>query len=145
MSVQFSALILNRRLFNIVAGLIGADEIFSPIQMILENELIGALNHTCKGIEVNEETLAYDTIERVGPGGNFLSSEHTAVYFNSHLWQSHIWSDQMFNGWRRAGAKNDIDFAKELYMEMLHDPKGPEIFLNEETENKLLNVIKMTV
>ncbi|OFY65260.1 MAG: hypothetical protein A2Y71_06115 [Bacteroidetes bacterium RBG_13_42_15] len=130
---------------NIVAGLLGADEIFSPIQMILENELIGALNHTCKGIEVNEETLAYDTIERVGPGGNFLSSEHTAVYFNSHLWQSHIWSDQMFNGWRSAGAKNDIDFAKELYMEMLHDPKGPEIFLNEETENKLLNVIKMTV
>jgi trimethylamine--corrinoid protein Co-methyltransferase len=126
---------------NIVAGLLGADEIFSPVQMILENELIGALNHISRGIEVNEETLAYDAIQQVGPGGNFLASEHTAMHFINNLWQSHIWSDQKFNGWKNAGAKNDTDLAKEMYMDILNDGEGPEIFLDEETENKLMEVI----
>jgi len=127
---------------NIVAGLLGADEIFSPVQMILENELIGALNHVSKGIEVNEETLAYKVIEQTGPGGNFLASEHTAVHFSNTLWQSHIWSDQKFNGWRNNGEKKDTDLAKEIYMELIHDGKDPAIFIDEETENKLLSVIR---
>jgi len=126
---------------NIVAGLLGADEIFSPIQMILENELSGALNHVCKGLDVCEESLALDTIYRVGPGANFLSSEHTAIHFENSLWQSNVWSHQMFNNWILNGSRNDTDFAKEIYLDILNDPEEPEIHLNKETENKLLDEI----
>lgn len=130
---------------NIVAGLLGADEIFSPVQMILESELTGALNHICKGLEVNEETLAYAAIEQAGPGGNFLALEHTALNFGSSLWQSRVWSDQMFNGWINSGRKKDTDMAREIYMEFTRGGEAPEIFLDEGTENRLLDVIRQVL
>ena len=115
---------------NIVAGLLGADEIFSPVQMILENELTGALNHICRGVEVDEETLAYAAIQQTGPGGNFLASEHTALNFGSSLWQSSIWSDRMFHGWMKSGGKKDTDIAREIYMEITREKAALEIFLD---------------
>ena len=33
------------------------------------------------GIEVTDETLALDLIDRVGPGGHFLAEEHTLKHF----------------------------------------------------------------
>ena len=123
---------------NIVAGLLGADEIFSPIQMILENELTGSLNHVCRGLEVNEESLAYDAIIQAGPGGNFLDSEHTAIHFGNNLWQSAIYSNKMFTGWVDDGMKKETDLAREMYMENLQDRTYPEIYISEETESDLL-------
>jgi trimethylamine--corrinoid protein Co-methyltransferase len=35
------------------------------------------------GIDINKETLALDVIDRVGPGGHFLTDEHTFKYFRS--------------------------------------------------------------
>ena len=127
---------------SIVAGLLGADEIFSPLQMILENELTGALNHIGKGLDVNEETLAYEAIVQAGPGGNFLDAEHTALHFGSSLWQSEIYSDRMFTGWQDHGRKHATDLAREIYLEILHDTPNPVIFLSEETENDLMAVIR---
>ncbi len=127
---------------NIVAGLLGADEFFSPVQMILENELVGALNHVTRGLEVNNETLAYDVIRETGPGGNFLATEHTAMHFEESLWKSSVWSDQKLNGWRNSGEKNDVDLAREKYLEIIHDEKDPDIFLDVETERKLMDVIR---
>jgi len=37
--------------------------------IILSNEVIGEIKRFPKGVEVTEETLAVDAINRVGPGG----------------------------------------------------------------------------
>ncbi len=43
---------------NIQSGLLSIDEVFSPIQMILVDELVGALRHVIRGFEINDNTLA---------------------------------------------------------------------------------------
>ena len=43
---------------NIQPGLLSIDEVFSPIQMILDDELVGALRHVIRGFEINDNTLA---------------------------------------------------------------------------------------
>jgi trimethylamine--corrinoid protein Co-methyltransferase len=73
------------------SGLLGSARVVSYEQLFLDNELCGMVKHFLKGIEVTDKTLALDTIRQVGPGGDFLLSDHTvenlreAIYFSS-LW-----------------------------------------------------------
>jgi trimethylamine--corrinoid protein Co-methyltransferase len=46
-------------------------------QFVIDNEIIGMAMKMLRGIDVDEEHLALDEIRMVGPGGNFLSLEHT--------------------------------------------------------------------
>jgi len=46
--------------------------------MVIDNDLLGAVMRTVRGIEVNEETLSYDVIEQVVYGeGHYLRTEQT--------------------------------------------------------------------
>ncbi len=127
---------------NISAGLLGVDEIYSPIQMILDDELTGSLKMICKGIEVNEETLALDVIDEIGPGGNFLDTDHTSLNFRKSLWQPDIWSREMYSAWKETGKKNDIDKAKQKYDYIMSGNKHMMRHISEETEKRLMEIIK---
>ncbi|MCD6122650.1 MAG: trimethylamine methyltransferase family protein, partial [Spirochaetales bacterium] len=61
---------------------------FSPLQLVIDNEISGYLHRALKGIEVNENTLALDVIKEVGIGGTYLQHPHTAEYFRSELFLS---------------------------------------------------------
>ena len=39
---------------------------FSPLQLVIDNEIARYVRHAIRGIEVNEETLALDVIEAGG-------------------------------------------------------------------------------
>ena len=54
-----------------------------PEGFLLADEIIGIVKHIMAGIDINKETLALDVIDRVGPGGHFLTDEHTFKYFRS--------------------------------------------------------------
>ncbi len=50
----------------------------------LTDELVGMTDHLIKGIEVTEETLLVDEIDRVGPGGNYLDSKVTLKHYRDY-------------------------------------------------------------
>jgi len=54
-------------------------------QCVIDNEIIGMAIKMLKGICVDEDTIAYDEIKKIGPGGNFLSSLHTYRYLRSEF------------------------------------------------------------
>jgi trimethylamine--corrinoid protein Co-methyltransferase len=56
--------------------------------IVLTDELVAMTNHLIKGIEVNEETLLVDEIDRVGPGGNYLDSPATLNRFREFWFPS---------------------------------------------------------
>lgn len=49
-------------------------------KMIVDFEIIDAVNRFDRDIEINEETIPEDVIDEVGPGGQFLMEEHTFEY-----------------------------------------------------------------
>ena len=53
----------------------------SPAFMVLVNEILGMVKQFMKGIEVSDETLCVDLIEKIGPGGNYLVEPHTMQNF----------------------------------------------------------------
>jgi trimethylamine--corrinoid protein Co-methyltransferase len=60
-------------------SLIGDDNIWHPARICFDREINRAINIIGQGIEVNGETLAFDTIREVGPRGHYLAEVHTAA------------------------------------------------------------------
>lgn len=123
------------------AGLLSVDEIFSPIQMILDNEIAGALRRILRGCEISDETIAVDTIHQVGPGGAFLDTDHTAQTYRAEHWQPGLWSREMYASWAQADGKIDAERALDVYHDIMCRPAPPEQ-MTAETETRLRAIIE---
>jgi trimethylamine--corrinoid protein Co-methyltransferase len=54
---------------------------FSPLQLVIDNEIARYVRHAVRGFEVNEQTLALNVIEEVGPNGHTYDHDHTVQNF----------------------------------------------------------------
>ncbi len=79
-----------------LAGLAGADivtgmglsetyTLLYPEQIILDDDLYQRARYQLMCLDVNEETLALDTVQAVGPGGHYLGQRHTRNHIRSSL------------------------------------------------------------
>lgn len=126
---------------SICCGLLSVDQVFSPIQMVIDDEIVSALNRFIKGFEINEETLAFEVIKQVNAGGCFIDTEHTARFHKSELWQPRVFMRDMFSAWREKGLKTDIDLAKEVYHDIVKKEPLPAR-ISQPLEVKLLEIIR---
>jgi trimethylamine--corrinoid protein Co-methyltransferase len=58
-------------------GLIDEAKTLSYEEMVVGDEVAGMLLRALRGVEISEEALAEEVIEKAGPGGNFLFDKHT--------------------------------------------------------------------
>ncbi len=59
------------------AGLLENYMTMSYEKFVIDDELLGMAKSYARGFPVNEDTLAVDTIIKVGSGGNYIADEHT--------------------------------------------------------------------
>ena len=81
-------------------GLAGSYE-----QLVLTDEIIGMVKRFITGVKVNDNTLALDVIEKVGPGGNFLAEDHTYSNFKSEMFKPKLIDRSVYANWKAAGSK----------------------------------------
>jgi trimethylamine--corrinoid protein Co-methyltransferase len=123
------------------AGLLSIDEVCSPVQMILDNEFISALQRFVHEFEITEEAIGLDTIVDVGPGGHFIDKLHTARHFRSEHWEPGIWSRWMLAPWMESGCHIDADQARDLALEI--QARGATATgMSDELEQDVLGVIE---
>jgi trimethylamine--corrinoid protein Co-methyltransferase len=66
------------------AGMMGSLMAFSPESLVIDNDMLGTVLRTVRGIEVSDETLSIDVINEVVHGeGHFLRSEQTMELMRS--------------------------------------------------------------
>jgi len=92
--------------------------------IVLCDEIIDYTDRIARGIEVNDETLALDVIDEVGPRGNFLSTEHTVQHFRQHTWLPGLFVRDSYQAWEANGSKELIEPLNEKVREILdsHHP-----------------------
>jgi trimethylamine--corrinoid protein Co-methyltransferase len=56
-----------------------------PEAIILDDELYHRARYAMLAMEVSDETLALDVIEKVGPGGHFLAQKHTRKHMRTAM------------------------------------------------------------
>ncbi len=123
------------------SGLLSGDQVHSPIQMIIDDEIVGVLHRFVRGFEINEETVAFDVIKEVGPGGQFLDTDHTLLHFRNEFWEPVLFARETFEGWRRGGEKVDEDLALDIYHDIVKRDPLP-VRISEGLERKLLDIIR---
>ncbi len=94
----------------------------SHAQYIIDNDIVGSCLRTLRGIEVNRDTLAYDVIAGVGPGGNYLSEEHTLRYMRTESFSPLSSDRQPYQRWIDAGSKDSWMRAEEIAAQILLEP-----------------------
>jgi trimethylamine:corrinoid methyltransferase-like protein len=126
------------------AGLLSIDEVCSPVQMILDNEWMGALKHFTHEFEISEETIGLETILEAGPGGHFLDKLHTARHFREEHWNPSIWSRTMLGPWLAGDHRLDVDIAREqaLHIQAELQREGLEqTTMSESLERDVLRIM----
>ena len=100
---------------NVVAG-VGQTDFINTVradQMFIDNEMISLVKRMCRGILVNEETMALDAIQQVGPGGNYLAAEHTVANFRQELWFPRLFDRKIWAVWEEEGAQDIAERASQ--------------------------------
>lgn len=110
------------RTANLRAGKLSIDEVNSPVQMVLDNEVSGALRRIIQPLEVSDTTLAFDTILEAGHGGLFTDKMHTVEHFREEVWDSRLWSSTLLDAWLEEGGKRAEDLALEKWRSIMSEP-----------------------
>lgn len=95
--------------------------------VVLNNEILGMAFRIARGIEVNEETLALDVIDKVGPQGHFLTHPHTNKHFRTETWEPELLNRVAFESWQSAGSKTLGEKVKEKTRYLIENHRGPEV------------------
>jgi trimethylamine--corrinoid protein Co-methyltransferase len=116
-------------------------------QLVLDHEIISYVKRMTRGIRVEEDTLALDIIEGVGPRGNYLGEEHTLKFLGTgEHWEPVISNREIYENWRRKGEKDVIQRAKEKVNSILKVHSVPELSNQKKREiEKIIKYFENTV
>jgi len=90
----------------------------SPELMVLANELITMNRVFTQGVSFDDDALAVDVIDEVGPGGQFLSHDHTMRHWRN-LWTPALFDRQRLEPWMEKGSKNMRTRIREATLALL--------------------------
>jgi len=72
------------------AGILDSYSAMSYEKFIVDLEIISMIDYYLRDIRLQEDDLAVDVINRVGPGGNFLFENHTADRCHTEPWMPEL-------------------------------------------------------
>lgn len=113
---------------------IGSTEAFntySPVQLVIDDEIASMALRFSQGIEVNDETLSVETMAKVGPMGNFLKQRETITRFRKEHVAPRLSDRWTRMKWNQSGSKDAKKRAKERMDEILRtyepEPLEPDV------------------
>jgi len=107
-----------------------------PVQAILDDDIAHMIGRFVEGLDVDDESLAVDLINEVGPiPGHFLSTAHTRIWWSREQYITKSADRLTYPEWIQGGKKNSIEFAKERMEEIVTAHKvDPPLTSGEEEE-----------
>jgi trimethylamine--corrinoid protein Co-methyltransferase len=86
-------------------GFLDCANIGSLESLVMNDEIIAMARRVMRGIEISDETLMLDLIDRVGPGGEFISSVETARLCRTEIWHPQLLDRQSWFLWEEGGQQ----------------------------------------
>lgn len=88
--------------------------------IVMDNELLGSVLRTVKGVEVNDESLSFDTIRDVVMGdGHYLGHVQTLSRMKTDYLYPGIADRRSINEWENDGGKDAREIAREKVRQVL--------------------------
>jgi trimethylamine--corrinoid protein Co-methyltransferase len=108
------------------AGMLESMLTVSYEQYVIDDEIIGMCCKVLDGIKIDDEHLALETIDEVGPGGTFITSEHTLDHMRSEYFSGNGVTDQNNREqWANNGSPDTWQRAREMVKRILAEKETP--------------------
>jgi trimethylamine--corrinoid protein Co-methyltransferase len=108
-------------------------------KLVIDNEILGMVMRAVEGIRVDETTLAFDEIKKVGPAGHFVSSRHTRRHMRTEQFTPTISDRENRDVWQAAGAKDTRRRATEKALSVLN--AEPVSLIDAEVRKRIISEI----
>jgi len=109
-------------------------------QIVIDDEIVGAIARLIRGEWADDVTMALDVIEKVGVGKNFLAQKHTVQHMRSEFFMPNLIDRRSYDAWSSDGSKTLVQKAREKTKWILANHRVPA--LDNETQKKLEAVIE---
>ncbi len=87
---------------------------------MIDNEILGMTMRVLRGIEVDDDSLALEVIDQVGPGGHFLMADHTVRHMRSEFYYpSPVVDRQGWERWQQAGGLDARERARQIARQIM--------------------------
>ena len=126
---------------NYMVGMLASITRFSAEQAIIELELAKYIHAIFREIKVTEDTVPLELFRELGPGGNFINEEHTALNFRKNLWLTDIFDQTAPTHNMSEDKKKDILInAHERVNEVLS--KSEKYHLPDDREKEIDKIVR---
>ena len=99
-------------------------------EIVIDDEIVGAIARLIRGDWADDETMALEVIEKVGPGKNFLAQRHTLTHMRTEFFMPNLVDRRSFDAWSQTGSKSMRDRAREKVKDILANHKVPPLDAN---------------
>ncbi|WKY49196.1 glycine betaine--corrinoid protein methyltransferase [Eubacteriaceae bacterium ES3] len=104
-------------------------------KFIIDEEMCGMLKRYLAGFDMSsDEKMAFEVIEKVGPGGHFLTQKHTRKNFKTEFYRPGLSDRQSYDGWAKESL-TACDRATAKWKAVLESYQPPAL---DEAVNKEL-------
>ena len=117
-------------------GQVESEKTISPVQAVIDEEIIAAVRRYLRGFATDEASLAVEEVRRVGICGSFLDSDHTFAHFREEVFLPELLVRvQRMSAGERADL---VSRAEDRVEAILSSSRQP--ILDEKTERELLAI-----
>jgi trimethylamine--corrinoid protein Co-methyltransferase len=110
------------------AGIVGADHGGCLTWLAADAEAVTFARRIARGFELDQERLAEEVISAVGPGGNYLSEDHTVWHYRKELWlPGSAWTRATYDQWAEQGESDLERRLVDRVDKLLKDHRPPEM------------------
>ena len=109
------------------AGILSAYLAFSYEKFVLDDEMCGMVRRLRQGFPVTPDTLVYDVVAKVGPGGNYLMEDHTLANCRKLFWTPAVGDRRGLDAWMKAGRPDTVTRARRRWQKLLAEYREPEL------------------
>ena len=117
-------------------GMLDSGMTWDYAQAVMQNEMVSMIIKSIQGIPLSDELMALDVIESVGPGGEYITHEHT---YNNMKQQSQVdlFDRNTRDAWEERGSKDIVEKSYEKDFDILKNhkpeplPGNVQVSLNE--------------
>jgi trimethylamine---corrinoid protein Co-methyltransferase len=108
---------IERTILTFLTGLTGTDLLLAPgyieslysvdpVQLVIDDEILGNLKRIVRGVDVNDTTLAKDLIKNMPSGSNYLAEMHTVENYRSESHIPEIFNRDARDIWAAEGSRD---------------------------------------
>lgn len=116
---------------HLAAGMLDSGNSIALEQFVIDDEIIGMVHRLLAGVNVSQEAIGLETIEAVGPGGNYVTEDHTIRHMMDEFFYPGLAVRASFDLWEAKGRPTMLSKAGSRVKEILNE--GRDNLLGTET------------